>query len=599
MYVNLLTMNNLFAGNTSLCQAPSKPVAHKLANHFDPSTVGSTTSDSTPKTTTTDNTATGAQTEPASTSAQGFGHNFRKIVMTKMTEEAKNSAKLKKQNSPFIAAVQPDSAQPRSPQVLITALLSEGIITKINKSPAIKPKTQPALLTTAPKVHKSAETAMPTATKLDQLVSAKSQAGNKKPQLAAEQSQISPKGASPNSSDDLVLTGTSNTATKNGNQVLVKTAVTTKAIPKQQSGEEPKLDALAGNNKTAVVSEKTGMTDNSTVHNDPKTSTVGGKESMPQAFPNSSKMTTADGKSPIPDRGAVSPGQKTTVPNDSLPGLQVKSSDKEQKASVVPEKSAPTAEKPADNEVSRGQQGKAFTEFSGVNGKKQADNLSGELFGQKLNLTHGQVPTGQTKNYNSSDSSSGSKSDFEQILSHNNTQIPILERFPETPVQAAVKTAGNTPSGDAFASISEQILGSVHSSLRQGDHQITIRLNPPELGSVFIRFREQQDQITGLLEVSKIQTRYEIEQALPQIIRTLQNSGIQVKRLEVVLTDQPGQQAYKDQSLQDGSFQQHSFTQGDSSHNKSANQWLANPHSQDIPELQNVFITDSSINMLV
>jgi flagellar hook-length control protein FliK len=651
MNVNLLTMDNLFAGNLSPCQAQSKPVAPKLASHFDPNTAGSTTSVSIPNITTTDNTVARAQAEPLNTLAQNVGHEFREIMMTKTAQKDQDSPKLKEQNSPFVTVVQIDSAQPVLPQVFIAAVLGEEAITKINKPTAIKPETQPASLITTPKVYESAETAMPTTIKLDQLVSVKSQAGKEEPQLAVEQSQIGPKGLSSNSSDDSVLTSTANAAAKNGDQVLVETAVATEAVPEQQSGKEPMPDALAGNSKMAVASQKTGIADDSTVYNGPETALLDGNDSMPQAFANSSKMTTADGKSPILNTGAVSPGQKTTVLNDSFLGLQGKSFDKGQKASVVPEKSALSAEKPApilntgavspgqkttvlndsflglqgksfdkgqkdsvvpeksplsaeepaDNEVSLSQQGKMFTELAGagVNGRKQADNLSGELLGQKLNLTYVQVSTGQTKNYSSSTSDGGSKSNFEQILTHNNAQIPIVERFSEAPAQAAVKTAGNTSSGDAFESISEQILGSVRSSLHQADRQIVIRLNPPELGKVFIRFQEQEDQITGLLEVSKIQTRYEIEQVLPQIIRTLQNSGIQIKRFDVVLTDQSDQQAYKDQSMQDGSFQQHSFTEGDNSHNKSANQWFANAHSQDIPELQNVFITDSSIDMLV
>ncbi|MHC4109928.1 MAG: hypothetical protein ACYSUY_02575, partial [Planctomycetota bacterium] len=77
------------------------------------------------------------------------------------------------------------------------------------------------------------------------------------------------------------------------------------------------------------------------------------------------------------------------------------------------------------------------------------------------------------------------------------------------------------------------------------------------MGKVFIKFEEQDNQITGLLEISKAQTRYEVERALPQIIQNLADSGIQVRRLEVMLTNQNEQQSYRDELLQDSSFQQY------------------------------------------
>jgi len=184
---------------------------------------------------------------------------------------------------------------------------------------------------------------------------------------------------------------------------------------------------------------------------------------------------------------------------------------------------------------------------------------------QELNVTAVQVSTGQTKNRGSSTSNESSDSNLEQILSHNNPQTPVTEQSPNS--AAGAKTAalpGQTSPSSVSAEIGKQILESIHSSLSQQgqDQQITIRLNPPELGKVFIKFDERDSQIIGLLEVSKPQTRIEIQQALPQIIQNLQDSGIHIKRLEVVLSEaeQPEQEALKDQSLQNGWTQQHDST---------------------------------------
>jgi len=92
-----------------------------------------------------------------------------------------------------------------------------------------------------------------------------------------------------------------------------------------------------------------------------------------------------------------------------------------------------------------------------------------------------------------------------------------------------------TAPGENSAAISEQIRESITSSSIGPDREITIRLNPPELGTVVIRFQEQENQITGILEVSKSQTRAEIQQVLPEITRDLQDFGVQIRRIEVVM----------------------------------------------------------------
>ena len=141
------------------------------------------------------------------------------------------------------------------------------------------------------------------------------------------------------------------------------------------------------------------------------------------------------------------------------------------------------------------------------------------------------------------------------------------------------------------------------------NQQITIQLNPPELGKVLIKFQEQDNQITGLLEVSKTQTRIEIEQAIPQIIRSLQDSGIQIKRLDVALSqeEQPDQGALRDSAsggLQNGWARQQyptdSYTERNSFNTSGINELLINNNSdQNISQLQEMLTADSSINMLV
>jgi len=144
------------------------------------------------------------------------------------------------------------------------------------------------------------------------------------------------------------------------------------------------------------------------------------------------------------------------------------------------------------------------------------------------------------------------------------TQTPNISGFDAASLRSPVQDVG------------EQILSSVHASLARADKQVQIRLDPPELGSVLVRIAEQGDQIRGILEVSRDQTRREIEQALPQVLKGLQEAGVQVRRLEVVVSDQPERGSGRETSQQDAWTQhQHSDQHGYRPPNASTMNWSA------------------------
>jgi flagellar hook-length control protein FliK len=128
----------------------------------------------------------------------------------------------------------------------------------------------------------------------------------------------------------------------------------------------------------------------------------------------------------------------------------------------------------------------------------------------------------------------------------------------------ASTTAANTSVPDTATVIREQIYDSIQSSIQQGQKQITIHLNPPELGRVSMKFSEQGNGLIGSLEASNPQTRAEIQQAIPELIRSLEQSGISVKQIDVALSDtsgRHGQESFKDNSSQAQweQFNNHSF----------------------------------------
>ena len=155
-------------------------------------------------------------------------------------------------------------------------------------------------------------------------------------------------------------------------------------------------------------------------------------------------------------------------------------------------------------------------------------------------------------------------------------RISSFEFLPSS--SRAAKGAINASPSDVTIGIRQQITGSIEGFLRQGDRQLTIYLNPPELGRVLVRFQQQQDKITILLEVSKPETRCEIELALPQIMRSLQDSGVQVRHVEVQLSDEAERQADPGRDLSggqdNGEMAQHRSTQESSQDNGSIHEWL-------------------------
>ena len=94
---------------------------------------------------------------------------------------------------------------------------------------------------------------------------------------------------------------------------------------------------------------------------------------------------------------------------------------------------------------------------------------------------------------------------------------------------------------NSIRTVGEQILDSVRTSLARGDGQISVRLQPPELGTVTVRLQERGERLEGTVEVDRSDTRREIEQALPDVVRSLQDAGIQIRKLEVTGGDSSGQ----------------------------------------------------------
>lgn len=413
-------------------------------------------------------------------------------------------------------------------------------------------------------------------------------------------------------------------------------AATTSNKQAESAGELPTSNSpAAGTKATPKVSEVQKLTPEASVDNSSKTANAGKEQTiagdamatMPGKTPGTSgsssahevpggsgvKTTAASEKTVATDAGkAQDPGKDTstiaqpaqTEPSAPKSNKTVPSSDNR---TDNPQEPLPTT----DTEVGSAAR-QAPTRPAGFNSRNSA-NLNNNIDNPASVPAEAKTPAGQAESGNNQGSGDSLHQNTAQIFSQIAPQAPVAEQAPSFAVDTGLTAPSEQPRpapADMPTDVSNQILESVRSSLSQqtGDKEITIQLNPPELGKVSVKFQQQGAEITGTLEVSKPQTRTEIEHALPEIIRSLADSGIAIRRLEVVLSqnEQSGNQASRDPLLQDGAFQQRdSAYPGQSGHEQQAPQTYYGPTARNRYQYQNptetyeMLVTNTSINMLV
>jgi len=598
MYTNLLTIDNTLFTVTAVAAPPaSKPNTLTNATQFSSVADDTAPPSHIPGLTTTDNTPSIAQNEPINKPKQGFSHTLRKTAATEATQQDQDNTKPKEQGRASHTAVQPDIVQGWLAQYRQTVQKGkEGLPTITN----IKPKAgyELAQLLTNLKADKSPP-----------VTGKAAKSAEIKLLVTTDKGQLGLKTVLSN-----IPEGTADTQPgqgKNNDKIPISnsTIATTKPLTNEENTKKLMTDAhVDADGKTTATNEKTTQVDTSVVAGSPKSSVLSGTKPGTNTLVDDDSKTTKE-KTTMADKSALPGNPKTTALNSNFPPVQATFTEPQSQAvGTISEKSAQIAAKPSDSKAATDEIVSESSSGRGKGSPRAGNKLSDNPTVQELKVTEIQVSTGQTKNRGSSTSNDSPDSDLKQILSHNNAQTPVTEQSHNSVAGAkTVALPGQTSPSSVSADIGKQILESIHRSLSQEgqDQQITIRLNPPELGKVFIKFNEQDSQIIGLLEVSKPQTRIEIQQALPQIIQNLQDSGIHIKRLEVVLSEgeQAGQEALKDQSLQNGWTQQqdstNSYTEVNNPGTNGINEWLIHNNSyENISELQGALITDSSINML-
>lgn len=625
-------MTNVFVGDVGTKPTPSKTAATsrmkrpatRPAGHVPPTDTG--------KKATTDNPQPVAKNEPTDAPSKNFGHTLHKKMMTTTSRNVQTDKKKGKPSQS--SGTLPGTLQGSLPP---PAVLDKAIIAKVDNQLQQQTESQAPGKTAriiagdkAPETPKAPKTpslitqaAKPINTRPDQqIVSATSRPINKPAQSTIEQSRIKPEIIAPRISNKSPGINVQPEKAKDTGKAAADTAsvsespktlqtseidLTSRAITAGKNTNEVASEMHTGDSKTTRAGKKPVMTTEPALALSPKTtgSTKPVITSTPPFNQQSGNKTTGNSEqSVIRDTPFARDISKTQLSNNPFSGPGGQSSQSRQNVLIGQENATQAvAETIADKAGAdrKGHPGKTELFELPEKNKVRAETLSGKSIVQKMSQPGVLSSALQAENRSNLLANHGSNPNMElgeQVLAGNNARPAVTE--PSAASAPFPKIAGNT---DSDASVSEQIQQSVRSSFGEGNRQIVIRLNPPELGKVTIKFAEQADGITGLLLIDKLQTRQQIQQALPEIIQNLQDSGVQIKRLEVVLTNQQQEYTSKDQSStagQDSWSGQQSSTDPDSQRNNTTyDEWLRNiDNVTEFIEAQ-VQLTDNSINMLV
>ncbi len=147
----------------------------------------------------------------------------------------------------------------------------------------------------------------------------------------------------------------------------------------------------------------------------------------------------------------------------------------------------------------------------------------------------------------------------------------------EESAPTAGATAGSAPAAGTQAA-SDQAQGEIERPVaaqlshylrarnaRAGD-ELVLRLTPPELGSVRMTLRNQDGELRLLLEAANPRTLTQMQREAPALMQRLQDSGIEVRRMEFAQSDgQPEPDASDASGQQSQARQQEMFGQGQDS----------------------------------
>jgi len=108
------------------------------------------------------------------------------------------------------------------------------------------------------------------------------------------------------------------------------------------------------------------------------------------------------------------------------------------------------------------------------------------------------------------------------------------------------------PPPPAPGNVADQVAESVRASGAPAGRQIVVQLQPPGLGRVRIVFRTEGDAVRGVVRVDNPETLSRLEREAAPLVQRLQASGIEVRRLDVMLSDSRDGDATQNPAFREG-----------------------------------------------
>lgn len=212
-----------------------------------------------------------------------------------------------------------------------------------------------------------------------------------------------------------------------------------------------------------------------------------------------------------------------------------------------------------------------------------------------------------TLNEHLSDSAKPQNAGSTNILNPSQAGIlSIRQEFPASPAQITLpqQPAPAQPAlenSTHFRLLANQVADGLRAAIGS-ERTVTIALNPPELGRVFVRLQDDNGSVSAMLRVENPATRADIEQSLPSIIRSIEQSGTQVRRIDVLPSDPIPQEGSfaRNYDMAGGMPNQRDHSTGSSSQSESSgrNSWN-DPQITDAAPAPASTISDSAISIYV
>ena len=155
------------------------------------------------------------------------------------------------------------------------------------------------------------------------------------------------------------------------------------------------------------------------------------------------------------------------------------------------------------------------------------------------------------------------------------TQGPINQASDHPPAKTAEPSVQSASRGSTQAEqtqqaaetpVADQIVKSIRAAGAKTNQQIVVNLAPPELGKVRITFRSSGHEIRGVLETDNPDTLRRLEREAAGLTQRLGDAGLDVRRMDVVMTRQDGQTTSQNPHARDGGRQHPDAEPGSAKH---------------------------------